>query len=167
MIPWMQIELVQPPQNLPPSGTQWRFLLVMVLLWGYFVSLLFCCSQLWSEITGESQGLPRARSSIHSHWYTATRVRFQPWKPLPKCVFAIIKANKVSLPERALKQSRPPSCSSAKWQMEWTHVGYCLYHCQHHGEGSWGRVWRWTTDKSPRKEDWEVRSSPVMRAPTP
>lgn len=120
----MQMELVQPPQDLPPSGTQWGFLLVMVLLWGYFVSLLLCCSQLWSEITGESQGLPRARSSLHSHWYAATRVRFQPWKPLPKCAFAVIKANKIDLPERALKQSK--LSSSTKWQIEWTHVGYCL-----------------------------------------
>lgn len=32
-------------------------------------------------------GSPRARSSLHSHWYAATRVRFQPWKPLPKCAF--------------------------------------------------------------------------------
>lgn len=100
----MQMELVQPPQDLPPSGTQWGFLLVTVLLWGYFVSSL-CWSQLWSEITGESQGLPRARSSLHSHWYAATRVRLQPWKPLPKCA-AVIKANKIDLPERAQKQKQ-------------------------------------------------------------
>lgn len=77
------------------------------LLWSYFGDVLWDC--FCAVHSHDRTSLKRARvcqgrgPASTDTWYVATRVRFQPWRPLHKCAFAAKKANKIGLPRKGTK----------------------------------------------------------------